>query len=1464
MSARVATTSNITLDNTTTVVDGVTLANGDLVLVKNQTTGTQNGLYVVSTSGAWARSSLLPTGANAYLLIYYVTSGTVNAKINFKCVITPAVVGTDSLVFMPFDTVFLNNLSATTAPTATDDNTKGYSVGSIWINTSTNMPYTCTNSGTGVAVWSQGGTGDVVGPSSATDNAITRFDGTTGKLVQNSTVTISDVAVVEGVKTLTMTDSTTNTISITPSASTTTYALTLPAAQGAANTFLQNNGSGVLSWTAAVTGPASATDTALALFSGTTGKIIQNSVVTLSSLGVVAGVKTLTMTDSTTNTISITPSASTTTYALTLPSAQGGAGSVLTNNGSGTLSWGTTIATATKLSGTTINTVPYQSASATTSYYTYNELNDVLTGASATQTIFVSNLNGSDTYNGLSPQTSVATLGKALTLVTSGGIIKVNRSGTPYSESVSIIAQNITIMSDAYNGSVSFSGTITVAVTASNVSMKGLSIATLVHSGAGALYMFNCYVTTAFSTTSSGFLLAYDCDFQGNGTVTTSVTGSGPKIFSTNCFLGAVTNNNASATVGIYNINNSLIVTVTAGVVSINNSVLYSASAGANALSVASGGVAFLQNVNFTIAGTANPALINIASGAFYSEFGTIRSASSTISGTNLSRLQYFDNTSVLTSVLRGSTSGALTLKTAAATTSYTVTLPAAQGAVNTILQNDGSGNLSWATGGGDVVGPASATNNAIARFDTTTGKLIKNSTVTISDTADIAAAKTLAMDGSTSGTLTIRPAATTTSYTMTMPGAQGTANTYLLNDGSGGLSWAQGTSGNLLNVQTFISATGSFTYTPTLGTNRALVYVVGGGGAGGGAASGINKSCGAGGAGGGCQVGLFAIDTALTGTVVIGAGGTGVSGTTGNTGSNSTFTFNGSTITGTGGTGGSTAQSANLAFLTPPNLAAGTNTTINTILLNSYTVYGSLGARGEVYSATNTLYTGAGGNSAMGGGANTAGAAGVAGGANGVAGQNGVGGGGSGAYQTNGTAFTGGVGGFGGVYVFEYTNNTVTTLLTTEYLMGNLSATETTNITDGNHAPFNQAFQSSNGSTNTGNISLDTTSAYSSGTNTASIGRITLKVGSTYSLMGIIKSLGDVTYYGYSWFNSDTNVRIGTRGESFSATAQMANAASNPSYSTYTPSVDTRVELRLTESATGTIVNWYNGSGGFGETMFNISVVKVTNGQTVFGGSTTVSAGTQGLVPAPAAGQKNQFLRGDATWQIAGLRGLQTISASGTYTPTAGTTRALVYVTGGGGAGGGAASGVINSVGSGGNAGGTYVGLFAIDDTKTGTITIGTGGVGASGTTGGDGTSTSFLFPSTGTPNATITGNVGRGGGFKPTGTTDDYVINPNTNLSGGTATAVNAVLLGGYAITGMSGTQGFMISTDVGVSGNGGSSIYGGGSVGNTRNQTSGTNSGRNAAGFGSGGSGGLQTNNAAASGGNGDGGLVVIYEY
>jgi hypothetical protein len=77
-SARVATTADITLSGTQTI-DGVAVIAGDRVLVKSQTDGEDNGIYVVA-AGAWARSSDANSSAEVTAgMFVFVEEGTTNA-----------------------------------------------------------------------------------------------------------------------------------------------------------------------------------------------------------------------------------------------------------------------------------------------------------------------------------------------------------------------------------------------------------------------------------------------------------------------------------------------------------------------------------------------------------------------------------------------------------------------------------------------------------------------------------------------------------------------------------------------------------------------------------------------------------------------------------------------------------------------------------------------------------------------------------------------------------------------------------------------------------------------------------------------------------------------------------------------------------------------------------------------------------------------------------------------------------------------------------------------------------------------------------------------------------------------------------------------------------------------------------------------------------------------------------------
>jgi hypothetical protein len=103
-SVKAATTANITLSGTQTI-DGVALSVGDRVLVKDQSTGSQNGIYVVA-SGGWTRATDAdnnPGGEVTSGMFCFVEQGTINADCGFVLTTNdPITLGTTALDFTLF------------------------------------------------------------------------------------------------------------------------------------------------------------------------------------------------------------------------------------------------------------------------------------------------------------------------------------------------------------------------------------------------------------------------------------------------------------------------------------------------------------------------------------------------------------------------------------------------------------------------------------------------------------------------------------------------------------------------------------------------------------------------------------------------------------------------------------------------------------------------------------------------------------------------------------------------------------------------------------------------------------------------------------------------------------------------------------------------------------------------------------------------------------------------------------------------------------------------------------------------------------------------------------------------------------------------------------------------------------------------------------------------------------------
>lgn len=101
--ARVASTANVTVAGPGTAIDGITLATNDRVLLKDQTTQTENGIYIFNGSAsAMTRSLDTSTFDELESAVVVVDEGTSNAGTSWRQTAVNGAIGTNNVLWTTF------------------------------------------------------------------------------------------------------------------------------------------------------------------------------------------------------------------------------------------------------------------------------------------------------------------------------------------------------------------------------------------------------------------------------------------------------------------------------------------------------------------------------------------------------------------------------------------------------------------------------------------------------------------------------------------------------------------------------------------------------------------------------------------------------------------------------------------------------------------------------------------------------------------------------------------------------------------------------------------------------------------------------------------------------------------------------------------------------------------------------------------------------------------------------------------------------------------------------------------------------------------------------------------------------------------------------------------------------------------------------------------------------------------
>ncbi len=101
-SVRVASTADVTISSPGSTIDGISLAGNDRVLLKDQTTGAENGIYVwISAVAPMVRAADASTSAELEQAVITVDEGT-EAGASFRQTAVNFTLGTDAVVWAPY------------------------------------------------------------------------------------------------------------------------------------------------------------------------------------------------------------------------------------------------------------------------------------------------------------------------------------------------------------------------------------------------------------------------------------------------------------------------------------------------------------------------------------------------------------------------------------------------------------------------------------------------------------------------------------------------------------------------------------------------------------------------------------------------------------------------------------------------------------------------------------------------------------------------------------------------------------------------------------------------------------------------------------------------------------------------------------------------------------------------------------------------------------------------------------------------------------------------------------------------------------------------------------------------------------------------------------------------------------------------------------------------------------------